>query len=74
MVKERIRIVGAFPTTHFCNKLVDKLNQKVASVSLRQTNLVCYKLLTDEYVKNVRHLYSGRIYALVCCKNVSLET
>jgi hypothetical protein len=42
---------GAFPLSHFFNKLAGKLNHKVASVSLQQTNLVCYKLLTDKHVK-----------------------
>jgi hypothetical protein len=44
------------------NKLTDKLSHKVASVSLWQTNLVCYKLLTEEHDKNVRHLLVSRFY------------
>jgi hypothetical protein len=31
-------------------------------VSLRQTNLVCYKLLTEEHDKNVQHLFVSRFY------------
>jgi hypothetical protein len=42
-------------------------------VSLRQTNLVCYKRVTDKHVKNVRHLFASRIYASLL-ENVMVET
>jgi hypothetical protein len=51
---------GAFPPSHLYNKLADKLSHKVTSVSLRQTNSVCYKFLTEEHDTNVRYLFVSR--------------
>jgi hypothetical protein len=70
------RSEGAFPPSRFCKKLNDKLSHKVASVSSRLTNLVCYELLTKEHNKNVRHLFvslSASFFNKCDCGNAPLD-
>jgi hypothetical protein len=69
---------GAFPPSHFCNKLDDKLAYKVAP----QTNFLHFCLVCQSEVcckpnwfatNSVRQLCK-RVCHQVCCKNVMVET
>jgi hypothetical protein len=70
--------LGAFPPSHFCNKLADKLAQKVAS----QTNVTHFCLVCQSevcckpnwFATNLIRQLCPRVCHQVCCKNVIVET
>jgi hypothetical protein len=72
-----INTKGAFPPSHFSNKLADKLAQKVAS----QTNVTHFCLVCQSevcckpnwFATNSLRQLCKQVCHQVCCKNVMVE-